>query len=571
MKHRVGIDLGTTNSVVAFTELGRQRTVKVEQNEYTSAVLPSCVSQKTDQTLLIGFAARRDWNCVREFKRHIGEDTSFPLGEECLTPVELSALILGKLKEGFEREVGPIEGAVITVPANFTDRKRSETKEAGRLAGLEVLRVINEPSAAAIAYARSDRPPGSNAIVIDWGGGTLDVALIDCFEGVLDIKANDGEERCGGKDLDAAILSLLEDKLRHQLGAELDNPAVRHELMLHCERIKIWLSDETLWDEPLNIRMTRSFLDVELKRSELEQAAVPLVNQVMRAIRRCLDKAPEGALGPEQITDVILAGGSCNLPLLRRRVVEFFGQEPRSDINSLEVVALGAAYQAEHAHETGDLVTIHSLTHSLGVSCAGADRKGVLRPNIFAPILEATTKLPAKAMHSFCTLHDDQDAIRVCVFEALVPEETVESMTLWGEREITDLPPGPAGSYPINVAFGYSVEQQLSVQVEIPGHGICHRWTASHVQDLDGRRDASESKLSGLGAGAADSLKGYAGRVRRVVDELTPEAVRLLDELDGALRTDDLDRARTVKANLAGILFDTQVSLDPPGDNPDDR
>jgi len=570
MKHRVGIDLGTTNSVVAYTELGRQRTVKVEKNEYTSAVLPSCVSQKADQTL-IGFAAQRDPNGVREFKRHIGEDITFPLGEDCLTPVELSALILRKLKEGFQREVGKIEGAVITVPANFTDRKRAETKEAGRLAGLEVLRVINEPSAAAIAYARSDRPPGSNAIVVDWGGGTLDVALIDCFEGVLDIKANDGKERCGGKDLDAAILSLLEDKVRHQLGSKLDDPAVRHELMLHCEKIKIYLSEESLWDEPLNIRTTRSFLDVELKRPEMEQAAVPLVNQVMRAIRRCLDKAPEGALGPEQITDVILAGGSCNLPLLRRRVAEFFGQEPRCDINPLEVVALGAAYQAEHAHETGDLVTIHSLTHSLGVSCAGADRKGVLRPNLFAPILEATTKLPAKAMHSFSTLFDDQEAIKVCVYEALVPEETVESMTLWGERQIAGLPPGPAGSYPINVAFEYSVEQQLSVQVEIPGHGICHRWTAHHVQDLESRRDESEFKISGLGVGAAASLRQYARRVRAVKGELTPEALKLLEELDGALMAGDLDRARSVKADLAGVLFDTQVSLDPPGDNPGDR
>ena len=154
--YRVGIDLGTTNSVIAYTELDRERVVKVEKNEYTSAVLPSCVAWGK-QGLLVGSQALREPACIRQFKREIGSDRSYEIGGRFYNPVELSSLVLRRLKEGFEREVGAIDGAVITVPANFTDRKRAETKEAGRLAGLDVLRIINEPSAAAIAYARGNQ------------------------------------------------------------------------------------------------------------------------------------------------------------------------------------------------------------------------------------------------------------------------------------------------------------------------------------------------------------------------------------------------------------------------------
>tara|TARA_R110002072_G_scaffold66954_3_gene164591 strand:- start:7235 stop:8917 length:1683 start_codon:yes stop_codon:yes gene_type:complete len=560
MGHTVGIDLGTTNSVIAYTEFGRQRAVKVEESELTSAVLPSCIALKNGE-LTIGAKARRSLDCVREVKRGIGTDATFQLGAEFYGPVELSAMILSRLKQGFESAVGPIEGAVITVPANFTDRKRAETREAGRLAGLKVLRLINEPSAAAIAYARSDRPPGSNAVIIDWGGGTLDVSLIDCLEGVLDVRANDGEERCGGADLDDAIFSILEDKARHQLGDKLDDRSVRNDLMNQCEAIKIHLSSEERWDEPLNARTARAFVDFELTRTEFEQAAIPHVNKVLHAVKRCLDKAPEGSVRPEDVTDVILVGGSCNIPLLKRRVAEFFGQDPRCDLNPMEVVSMGAAYQAEHAHEAGDLVTLHSLTHALGVSCAGPDSKGVLRGNMFAPILEATSKLPAKALHTFSSMNDDQESIMVQVYEAHVPGETVDDMVHWDSKSIDNLPPGPAGSYPINIAFDYNIEQQLTVHVEIPGHGISERWTASHQDELESTRGESESKLSALGVGPVDALKDYAESVRSKSAVLNTDALEQLRQLDEFVEKGDADGARSTKAKLAETLFDLGISL----------
>lgn len=561
MGHTVGIDLGTTNSVIAYTELGHQRAVKIEANEFTSAVLPSCVAHSQQGELLVGSRAARSRDAVREAKRGMGTDVTFELGGKLYRPVEISSMVLAKLREGFEATVGPIDGAVITVPANFTDRKRAETREAGLLAGLKVLRLINEPSAAAIAYARSNRPPGSNAVIIDWGGGTLDVSLIDCLEGVLDVRANDGEERCGGADLDDAIYSLLEDKVRRQLGDKLDDRGTRSELRNHCEAIKIHLSSEEYWDEPLSVRTARAFVPFELNRAEFEQAAIPHVNKVIRAVKRCLDKAPEGAVSPADVTDVILVGGSCNIPLLKKRIAEFFGQEPRCDLNPMEVVAMGAAYQAEHAFETGDLVTLHSLTHALGVSCAGMDSTGVPRQNLFHTILEATSKLPASALHTFSTLHEDQEAIIVEVYEALNPGETVEDMALWDSHKIEDLPPGPPGSYPINIAFDYNIEQQLTVHVEIPGHGISKQWAASHQDDLEARRDSSEEKLLAIGVGQIEALKVYADLVASRLPDLDDKARKLLQKLREVIETQDLKGARAAKTQLSETLFDLGISL----------
>ena len=222
---------------------------------------------------------------------------------------------------------------------------------------------------------------------------------------------------------------------------------------------------------------------------------------------------------------------------------------------------MGAAYQAEHAHEAGDLVTLHSLTHALGVSCAGPDSKGVLRGNMFAPILEATSKLPAKALHTFSSMNDDQESIMVQVYEAHVPGETVDDMVHWDSKSIDNLPPGPAGSYPINIAFDYNIEQQLTVHVEIPGHGISERWTASHQDELESTRGESESKLSALGVGPVDALKDYAESVRSKSAVLNTDALEQLRQLDEFVEKGDADGARSTKAKLAETLFDLGISL----------
>jgi molecular chaperone DnaK (HSP70) len=562
-RYRIGIDLGTTNSVVAYTDMGRERVAKVEQNEYSSAVLPSCVAWSKDG-LLVGARARREYSTVaREFKRDIGSDKTYHLGGNVYTPVELSSLILRRIKESFEREVGEIEGAVITVPANFTDRKRAETKEAGRLAGLDVLRIINEPSAAAIAYARSVRPPRENTIIIDWGGGTLDVSLVDCDGDVLDIKANDGDERCGGADIDEAITQMIISQHKSELAGKIDVPAVRGELVLAAEQIKIYLAGESEWNEPINLRSARTFLDVRVTRDDLNRLAAPLIDRVMAAVERCLAKAPEGKLDPRSVSEVLLVGGSSKMPALRRRVTEKFGRDGRADIDPMEVVALGAAYQAEHATRTGSLVTLHSLTHALGTSCLGRDSKGVIRQNLFDPILEAGMKLPATATKTYHTVNDNQTAVDVDVYEALIVSETADGMTPWGPTTTIDgIPKGPAGSVNIEVTFSYSLEQELSVAVQIPGHGIKRAWKAQHRRDLEGNRAESQRKVDSLVEKTVAPLRDLVRAARTKSDRFDRIASGALADLEAAVTAGDIERAKEAKARLMDALFELGISLD---------
>lgn len=562
-KHRIGIDLGTTNSVVAYSEMGRERVVKVEANEHVSSVLPSCVAWSKDG-LLVGARARREYaTVVREFKREIGTNKSFSLGGGTYSPVELSSFVLKAIKDGFSRQVGEVEGAVITVPANFTDRKRAETKEAGVLAGLDVLRIINEPSAAAIAYARSPRPPKENTLIIDWGGGTLDVSLVDCHGDVLDIRANDGDERCGGADVDAAILQLLLNRHSREIGGSVDLPSVRWELTEWAERIKLHLSSETVWEEPINLKTARTFLDTRVTREDLNRLVAPLLDRVMDAVGRCLAKAPEGEVDARSVSDILLVGGSCKLPALRRRVTEKFGRDGRSDIDPMEVVALGAAYQAEHASRTGSLVTLHSLTHALGTSCIGEDSSGVIRSNLFSPILEAGMKLPATATQTYYTANDNQTRVAVDVFEALVPGETVDAMTPWGDTTVIDgLPPGPSGSVALELTFHYSLEQELSVSVKVPNHGIERSWKAQHRRNLEAQRKESQRRVDTLHERTLSPLRDLVRAARARSDRFDRIARGALADLEAAVASSDVEKAKDAKARLMDALFELGISLD---------
>ena len=564
MAHKIGIDLGTTNSAVAFTENGRQRCVKIETNEHAAAVFPSCVGLDRSDRVVYGSKAYRIRDAerrVREFKRHMGSDHAYKLGDQTYSPTELSALVLAEIKAGFERQHGPIDGAVITVPANYGDRQRAAVLEAGKLAGLKVLRLINEPSAAAIAYSLSDQPPKENSIVIDWGGGTLDVSLVDCIDSVLDIKANDGDPYCGGKDVDAALLALITRKMASTLGEKSKDPHVQAELTQKCEAIKIHLSQNDIWDEPIDLQTTKSFLEIEITRAELEAAAMPLVDRVLAAVQRTLDKCPEGKLTPSQVTDVILVGGSCYMPLLQRRVEQFFGRKGRISLNPMEVVALGAAYQAEHAEKTGSLVTIHSLATSLGTACLGRDSKRILRDNLYSEILPATSKLPARGSNEYFTVQDDQPSIVIDVFENPDGRETVEGLEPWCSRELK-LPPAPASSFPIEIIFDYAVDQRLKVQVRIPHIGKVETWEADHTIKIRAGHAAAQEKVDTLRNSSLEALGNYVASVRSKLNgNATEQLVGLLRILEEAINSGDLDRARAAKSKLGAALFDAGIRL----------
>jgi molecular chaperone DnaK len=565
MTHRIGIDLGTTNSAVAYTDLGRQRCVKVEENRFTSAVMPSCVGLAPDGRLVVGTPAANLYeNFARDFKRGIGSDMTWQLGGTGYSALELSTLLVKTLADGFVREVGSVEGAVITVPANFPDRKRHETKEAGRLAGLDVLRIINEPSAAAIAYTVAGQALGENVLVIDWGGGTLDVSLVDAVESVLDIKSNDGKAECGGINVDQLLYDLARRKGGPQLRDAVKDPAVSNPLLRKCEEIKVHLSGAKVWDEPMAFKRRVGpslVVDVEVTRAELEELARPLVDQVVAAARRCLAKAPEGALEPTDVSDVILVGGSCLIPLLQQEVERVFGRKGRIDLNPMEVVALGAAYQAQHARETGSTVVVHSLATSLGVRSLGFDHLGVPRHDQFTAILPATTKLPARQTHTFGTVHDNQESVRVEVYETEL--ESVTGLEPWDTREITGLPEVPAGSFDIDITFDYNTEQVLEVTVAIPDHGIRESWKPRFLHRLEGGREESKAKIDRLLDARIEGLRAYEARVARVLAEgaNAPRSCSLLADLRRELEAENVESAKRIKDKLGEALFDEGIML----------
>ncbi len=564
--HLVGIDLGTTNSSIAYTEMGRQRCAKVERNDFGSAVMPSCVGLLANGEHAVGAKARRCLEHVGNFKRGMGLGNAYPLGAGLLSPVELSAIVLRRLREGFEATVGPIDGAVITVPAMFDERQRRETVEAGLVAGLKVLRVINEPSAAAIAYSLSEHPPTENAVVIDWGGGTLDVSLLDCADDVLDVKANDGDMQLGGKDVDRLILGAMRERLRAEGYAEIDDPADNIHLALMAEEVKIHLGEEPVWTAPIILPRQKVIVDFEFTRGALEQLLDPILTRAMEVVARLLTKNPGGTLAPCDVQDVILVGGTSLLLPFQERVEQFFGRPGRSTIDPLEVVARGAAYQAQHAKttSTATLLAIHSLTMNLGISYMGRDGVGVLRLDLFSCLLRAGTRIPAKTTHTFGTVNDDQEQVEIEIYELDSLRERVSGKP-FDVQTVRGFPRGPAGSFQIAVTFEYSVDQRLTVTVEVPGTDVHKRWVPRHAAALADQRPAARRRVD---AAFGDAFASYRPLIARAGAALLgrPDAPRTeaaLADLAAAVDDSDADAAEASKAQLLTAMFDEGVALGP--------
>ena len=561
MGYRIGIDLGTTNSAVAYTANGRRECALIDPKAEVlgGKVVPSCIGIAPGGQIVVGQVAKmgKMSDQVREFKRGIGKGLAYELGGKLYSSLDLSAFLLARIREAFESTVGEIEGAVITVPANYLDAQRREVYEAAARAGLNVLRLINEPSAAAIAYSVSERKPSGIGLVVDWGGGTLDVSLVDCDTDVLDVLASDGDAENGGKDLDQAMFDLLLRKYASDFGPLRGDRVSENWLRLECERIKIALSSQDRWDEPVVIKEKRLFVDVEITRAEAEAVFEPWVERVIGSIQRVLKKAPQGAVGPADVHDVMLVGGSCYLPLLRRRIQSMFGRPGRTDVNPMEVVALGAAYQADHAHTTGALTVLHSTATNLGMSCVGIDSKGVPRDNLFSVIIPTATKVPARRTETYFTVRDDEDSVMLHVLEG--EGETTEGCVVLDVREIA-VPLAKAAAFPINVTFDYDIQQMLRVTVEIPGRPN-FEWVLPVQQRLVDGRAESRVKLDGL---VDEGLKPFVELAAKVRDALPPygaDASRAaLESIKQALQERNMDKTTRCAEKLRAALFDDGIN-----------
>jgi len=489
----IGIDLGTTNSCVAVMEGGKP---KVIENSEGARTTPSVVAFTKDGERLIGQPAKRQAvtnpdNTIFAVKRLIGRRFDDPItkkdtelvpykivkgangdawvqaGGKDYSPSQISAFILQKMKETAEAYLGEtVTQAVITVPAYFNDAQRQATKDAGQIAGLEVLRIINEPTAAALAYGL-EKEDGKTIAVYDLGGGTFDVSILEIGDGVFEVKSTNGDTFLGGEDFDARIVNWLADQFKAKEGIDLrtDRLALQR-LKEAAEKAKIELSSAqtTEINQPfITARMeggttTPLHLVVTLTRAELEKLVDDLIERTMEPCKKALKDAGVDA---KDIADVVLVGGMTRMPRVRERVKDFFGKEPHTGVNPDEVVAMGAAIQAGVLQgDVKDVLLLDVTPLSLGIETLGG---------VFTRMIDRNTTIPTKKSQVFSTAEDNQNAVTIRVFQG--EREMAADNKMLGQFDLVGIPPAPRGVPQIEVTFDIDANGIVNVSAKDKGTG----------------------------------------------------------------------------------------------------
>ncbi|MFQ6054025.1 MAG: Hsp70 family protein, partial [Candidatus Bathyarchaeia archaeon] len=465
MSKIIGIDLGTTYSEVAVIENGRPVIIPDEDG---GRIIPSVVGVSPSGELLVGTPAKNQYiaepeNTVKSIKRKMGTDAKVSIGGRSYTPPEISAFILRKLKGMAERYLGEkVEKAVITVPAYFSDASRQATKDAGEIAGLEVVRIINEPTAAALAYGL-DREGDQFLIVYDLGGGTFDVSVIEINSGVVEVRASHGDTHLGGDDFDERIVNYAASDFLGKYSVDLkeDRKALAR-ITRAAEATKIELSDRPFAgiaeefiarvdDRPLH-------LQVELARHTFEDMISGLLRSTIDSIQAALRDAE---LAARDIDKVLMVGGSTRIPLVSRIVEDLLGLQPHLEIDPDLCVAMGAAVQAGIiGGEDIEAYLVDVAPHSLGIAVV-TYKFGVLLEDRFSTLIRRNTAIPTSKSEVYSTLMDNQEAVQIKVYQGEHP--TASENTLLGEFLLKDIPKAPAGEPQILVTFDYDVDGLVHV------------------------------------------------------------------------------------------------------------
>ncbi|MEM3046445.1 MAG: molecular chaperone DnaK, partial [Candidatus Bathyarchaeia archaeon] len=466
----IGIDLGTTNSAAAYVEAGRPVTIpSAEGPTIAGKMFPSVVAFTKDGQLLVGEPAKRQAatnpeGTIFEIKRKMGTDYKVTVFGKTYTPQQISAFILQKIKRDAETYLGhPVKKAVITVPAHFNDNQRQATKDAGEIAGLEVVRIINEPTAAALAYGVDKSEKEQKIMVFSFGGGTNDTTVMDFGAGVFQVLATSGDTQIGGADIDNAVVQYLLDEFRRQTGIDLrgDRMAMTR-LKEAAEKAKIELS--TLLTTDIDLPFIASdasgpkHLHITLSRAKLEQLALPIVEKIREPILRVLNDAK---LEPKDIDKVILIGGQTRMPLVRKFVEDIVGRPAETGVDPMECVAWGAAIQgAVIAGEISSLVLLDVTPLSLGVETLGG---------VMTRIMDRNTTIPARRSQVFTTAADFQTAVTIHVLQG--ERAMAKDNISLGMFHLTGLPPAPRGVPQIEVTFDIDANGILNVSAKDLGTG----------------------------------------------------------------------------------------------------
>lgn len=528
----IGIDLGTTNSAAAIWRDGQAVLVP---NAIGDLLTPSAVSVDDKGAVLVGMAARERQSThprdtVTAFKRYIGTQQTVTLGKRKFDAEELSALVLRQLKADVEAFSGEtVTGAVITVPAYFNDRQRKATRRAGELAGLKVERLVNEPTAAALAFGIQTREQ-EPFLVFDLGGGTFDVSIVEVFEGVVEVRASSGDNRLGGEDFNEILLQLARP-LIDPTGklASVDPVVLRELLRVAAERTRRKLSESD--EAEFTIVWKDETFTTNVTSAAFEEAAAPLLQRLRDPVLRSLR---DSNIRVETLSEVVLVGGSTRMPVVRRAITRMFGRFPNATVHPDHAVALGAAVQAallarSEALEEVRLTDVCPFT--LGVDCAEPDGRGGWRAGIFSPIIDRNTAIPTSRMNYYQTIQDNQKELHFTVYQGEARE--VSGNVKLGEVRVS-IPPRPAGQIGVECRFSYDTSGLLEVDVTVPGMAISRNLVIMDEADpltddqLQKRREAlaalklhprEESENMAVLARAARCYEGFIGDRRDMVGQ----------------------------------------------------
>jgi len=460
----VGIDLGTTNSLVAVWEHGAARLIP---NSLGEVLTPSCVSVDEDGTILVGRAARERLQThpkqsVAAFKRHMGSDRLTRLGQRAFRPEELSALILRALKEDAEAALGmPVTEAVITVPAYFSDAQRKATRAAGQLAGLKVERLLNEPTAAALAYGIHLRDSETRFLVFDLGGGTFDVSVLDLFENVMEVRASSGDNNLGGEDFVATLVERFFEEAKVPAHCRADARFMQR-LQAQVEAAKRALSDAPAAE--IRVHDGEQAYRMPLDEAALEKYCAPLLARLHDPVERALRDA---GMPIADLDNIVLAGGATRMPVVRRMVTRMFGRFPACELNPDEVVALGAAVQAglkSRDAALDEVVMTDVAPYSLGVGVARHLDRSTVSSGHFDPIIERNSVIPVSRVKRYVPSSGEQRQIRIQVYQG--EARMVADNIKLGELSLV-LPPGSSEENAVDIRFTYDVNGLLQVEATL--------------------------------------------------------------------------------------------------------